>query len=561
MTYRNLHRVVLFFGAILLLTAGVTASAKEPLRALIISGQNNHDWAQTTPVIQQILMQTGRIRVDITERPDQLNAKNLAGYDVVISNWNTFGSGANIQTWPEETRQAYVDFVRNGKGHVVVHAGSSSFPDWQKYQKMCLATWGKGTGHGPMHEFDVRIDTANHPVTAGLKPMKFRDELWHRSAVQPGVTVLASAYSAKEHGGTDQWEPIAMAAPQGEGRSFTLLLGHNVASMQQDNFVQLLQRGTLWAATVDVQGAASAAEHPKLEWKELDDSVALFSNAQVVWQFNYANDQNKAYFHPIAMPGGPTLTWDQPPDHVWHHGLWFSWKYLNRVNYWETNRETGKPDGRTAWSNVDVVKRPDFSATISMNLDFIDPEGTTVMTGKRTVEISAPDPSGSYHLDWTCHLTAGDNDVTLDRTPPPHQADGKPWGGYAGLSVRFAKGLTERSAVTPEGPVEIDKVRCPGKSVAMDYSGILENASVGIAICDHPSNLNHPTPWYTYAANPMSYFSPAVICNQPHTLPAGQSMTLRYRVTVHPNRWDAKRLQEEYGAYVKDSDNTKPLHR
>jgi hypothetical protein len=48
----------------------------------------------------------------------------------------------------------------------------------------------------------------------------------------------------------------------------------------------------------------------------------------------------------------------------------------------------------------------------------------------------------------------------------------------------------------------------------------------------------------------MSYFSPAVICDGPYTLKAGQSFTLRYRVIIHANRWDAPRLDIEYKRFV-----------
>jgi len=50
------------------------------------------------------------------------------------------------------------------------------------------------------------------------------------------------------------------------------------------------------------------------------------------------------------------------------------------------------------------------------------------------------------------------------------------------------------------------------------------------------SNLNAPTP--LYIVQTMGYFSPAVIQRPSHTLPAGESMTLRYRAFVHPQRWD-----------------------
>ena len=36
----------------------------------------------------------------------------------------------------------------------------------------------------------------------------------------------------------------------------------------------------------------------------------------------------------------------------------------------------------------------------------------------------------------------------------------------------------------------------------------------------------------------MSFFSPAVLCYEPITLQAGERLTLRYRVIVHPGRWN-----------------------
>ena len=47
------------------------------------------------------------------------------------------------------------------------------------------------------------------------------------------------------------------------------------------------------------------------------------------------------------------------------------------------------------------------------------------------------------------------------------------------------------------------------------------------------------------------YFNPSVLCYGPHTLKAGQSMTLRYRAMMHFGRWDAERLRVEADRYVK----------
>ncbi|MHB8899135.1 MAG: ThuA domain-containing protein [Thermoguttaceae bacterium] len=233
------------------------APAAEPslppaIRVLLLSGQNNHDWKTTTPKIES----TGRFQVRVEEHPEQLTADSLQACDVILSNWNSWGQaqkGAPAE-WPEPLRQAYVDFVRGGKGHVVVHAGSSSFADWKDYQAVTLAWWQLGqTGHGPVHEFPVRIEAVDHPVTRGLKNFTTRDELWNRPGIQPGAIVLASSWSAAESKGTGAWEPTALAAQVGKGRSFTLLLGHDAAAMENAGYGQLLLRGTEWAATGEVR--------------------------------------------------------------------------------------------------------------------------------------------------------------------------------------------------------------------------------------------------------------------------------------------------------------------
>ena len=229
-------------------------AADKPVKVLILSGQNNHNWRATTPELQSILTQNGRFAVDVTEHPETCDAATFSKYDVLLSNWNTFGKNATVKDWPPQTREAFVNFVRNGGGFVVVHAGGASFPDWSDYQKIIGGTWGKGTGHGPIHEFEVKFTDAKSRITEGLAPFKTTDELWHRMAVQPDKTVLATAFSALDQGGSGNDEPVVLVTQFGKGRCFNLVLGHDVKGMQNPGFQTLLVRGTEWAAT----GAVSA---------------------------------------------------------------------------------------------------------------------------------------------------------------------------------------------------------------------------------------------------------------------------------------------------------------
>ncbi len=213
-------------------------AAEGRLRVLILSGENNHDWRQTTPKLKSILTASARFTVDVTEHPERCNAQTLAPYDALLSNWNAFGNPA-ATNWPPAARGALLDFVRGGKGFIVIHAGGSSFYDWPEYQQLVGASWKMGqTSHGSPHEFTVKpVD--DHPITRGMEPFKTTDELW----VRPGVGSLSHVLAT----GDDQ--PVAFWLEFGKGRGFTLLLGHSAAFMETPGFQSLLLRGTEWAAT------------------------------------------------------------------------------------------------------------------------------------------------------------------------------------------------------------------------------------------------------------------------------------------------------------------------
>lgn len=219
------------------------AWASKRAKVLIVTGANNHNWKASTPVIEKNLEATGRFEVDVELNPETLTAAKLAQYDVLLSNWNAFGKNKPAP-WPEAMKQAYVDFVRNGGGHVVVHAGSSSHYDWDDYHAICLATWRGRTGHGEQHEFPYRATDTVHPITEGLELSKATDELWFRPMVHPNATVLAEAYSKT----TGNWEPSVVAGSFGESRCFTILLGHGDWHMTQEPFKGLLNAGTEWVA-------------------------------------------------------------------------------------------------------------------------------------------------------------------------------------------------------------------------------------------------------------------------------------------------------------------------
>ena len=292
--------------------------------------------------------------------------------------------------------------------------------------------------------------------------------------------------------------------------------------------------------------AAALGAQPGLAWKQTPDSLALTRGDRVVWQFNYKRDGGKPYFHPITVAGSPALTDFRPADHPWHRALWFSWKYINGVLYWEEDRKTGKAPGETELTDVKVTAGDDHAAQFELALSYHPPGKPAVLTEKRTLYVSPPADDGSYFIDWLGVFTAGGADVLLDRTPILGQAKGVAWGGYAGLSLRLAPALRDWKFVDSEGPV--NKVWKEARWMAFGGS-IAKGTSASILVLDHPTSFRHPTLWYLLGG--MPYFSPAVLYQEPYTLPARKSILLKYRIVFQPGPVDRDAAQRQWQQFAK----------
>lgn len=264
-------------GVLALCLLAAPLGAGEPLRALIFSGRNNHEWRETTPFLRQSLLDSGRFDVRVVEEPAGATADTLAGYDVLVLDYNG-------PRWGAATEEAVERFVRSGKGLVAVHAASYAFgglevlgdahkrtgivePPWPEYAKMTGARWTTTpkTGHGPRRVFTVKFSDREHPITRGLgESFPISDELYRNFAFEPGIHVLATAYDDPKFQGTGKDEPIMWTVRYGEGRVFHTALGHDLSAMREPGFVRTFVRGAQWAATGQVNEPVRQPPKPRL---------------------------------------------------------------------------------------------------------------------------------------------------------------------------------------------------------------------------------------------------------------------------------------------------------
>jgi type 1 glutamine amidotransferase len=232
------------------------AQAPPKVKVLILTGVNNHKWAATTPVLREILEQTGRFEVRVNEEGRGNGPETFAPYDVLLLNYNAPPSA----WWDSRAREAMLDFVRNGKGLVSYHASNNAFSGWDEFDKLVGGTWHATAGHAPYHTYTVKIVDAEDPITQGMPPsFAETDELYHGLSMQPNIHILATAYddpnNCGKNGkgcGTGKDEPLIWTLKYGSGRVFQTALGHDVNSLQGPGFRLTLVRGTEWAATGQV---------------------------------------------------------------------------------------------------------------------------------------------------------------------------------------------------------------------------------------------------------------------------------------------------------------------
>jgi uncharacterized protein len=237
------------------------ANHPERIQALIITGQNPHDWRGTTASLRRTLDATEKFETRVVEEFRGGTPEMLAPYSVIILNYYDGGRPAN--RFGERAEQAITDFVRSGKGLVLYHLSLGAFDGWTDYEKMSGGNWRPNQGHhSPAHDFAVEIKDPQNPIMSGLKsPLLIRkDELFANLRWQPegSYDVLATAYDdhslygardTQAKPGPGKEEPILWTTQFGSGRVFVTALGHDPQDTENPAFQITFLRGTEWAAS------------------------------------------------------------------------------------------------------------------------------------------------------------------------------------------------------------------------------------------------------------------------------------------------------------------------
>ncbi len=324
---KNRYTILLALAGILFLFQ--SCQEKTAYRALIITGQSNHNWSASAPILKLLLNQTKLFTTDIAQTPKE--GADMSKFQPDFQKYNVVVVAYNGDAWPEKTNAAFLEYVKNGGGVVIYHEADNSFADWKEYNEIIgIGGWnnrnqkdgpyvyysknqlvvdttaGSAGTHGPQHEFIVRARKADHPILKGLPVtwMHGKDELYSKlRGPAKNMEILATAYADTAKKGTGRDEPMLMTLSYGKGRIFHTAMGHvgkeeHHPATECVGFIVTFQRGAEWAACgnvtqeipLDFPNVACAVYRPDYKQVTLGDDLEKISTYSIENSTRYLTD-------------------------------------------------------------------------------------------------------------------------------------------------------------------------------------------------------------------------------------------------------------------------------
>lgn len=287
--------------------------------------------------------------------------------------------------------------------------------------------------------------------------------------------------------------------------------------------------------------AVSAWAQVKLT--HLSDRVSVNIDGRQFGSLYFGKEANKPFFYPLTTASGVKVTRSfplekvegEPTDHPHQKGLWVGTELLSGMDFWENDSTYRRPRmGKIVLKDISKLTSDAEVGVLGFRADWISPEGQPVIAEDRTMTFySGTENARIFDVDVA--FTALQEVIFED-----HQD--------AVIGIRLSPQFDEKNGGMPVNAEGLrGELATRGKaSRYLDWRTQINHEDVGVAILDHPKNLNAPARWHLrrfgfFTANP---FGRRVF--DPHSESAAkplkpqEKIRLRYRVIVHSGKFDTE---------------------
>ncbi len=253
------------------------------------------------------------------------------------------------------------------------------------------------------------------------------------------------------------------------------------------------------------------------------------------------------YIHPLYGINGEILTEDFPEDHLHHRGIFWAWH-----QFYVNNEKVGDPWScqDISWEVRDVehtVSREE--ATLKTELFWMgqlsgDPSPSSGQEKllKENTTIKCRRFSGQhYEFDFEIELTALHEGTKLGGSE-----DEKGYGGFSARIIlpedlsfygKNGKVVPKNTAVQAEGWINIQGTFDPA-----------QNNQSAITIMYDPKAQKHFHGWILRSEGSMQ--NAAYPGREPVAIEKGSTLTLRYKLVLHPDSWSREKIENIYNKFL-----------
>jgi hypothetical protein len=284
-----------------------------------------------------------------------------------------------------------------------------------------------------------------------------------------------------------------------------------------------------------------------------EDRLRVEANGKLLTEIRSQGFSNPILY-PVNNPAGQSLVRDWPviengrkgeqPDHPHHKSLFIGHQGINGVDFWHEGGSCGTTEQVRV---IEMRSGQDRALLRTLNL-WKDSNGKVICSDTRELQFGVVD--GATFIDLELNVHASHGDLTFAeykdgfiglRTHPHLRLTANP-----GKGVKAVFGNAANSeGVTGNGV-------WGQRANWIHYWGEVEGKDAGVAILSHPSNPRNPSWWHArdYGLIAVNPFGPKRSKGDGQlALPAGHSLTLRYRFLFHDLPGDLANIAKRYMAY------------
>ncbi|WP_411274544.1 PmoA family protein [Daejeonella sp.] len=312
----------------------------------------------------------------------------------------------------------------------------------------------------------------------------------------------------------------------------------------------------------NAQMPRGSSERFKITENKLGKRIDISIDGKPFTSYIYPDELMKPVLYPLRTSQGTLITrgWPMDPrpgervDHPHHVGLWFNYGDVNGLDFW--NNSTDIPAskkngfGTIKHSAVRKMTGGNNNAELEVTMDWQKPDGTKLLTEETKFIFS--EVGATRTIERITTLKALGEDISFK--------DNK----EGLLGIRLARELEHPSK---KAEIFTDATGKATSVAQLNNEGIMGkyrssegkegddvwgtrgnwvnlNSKIGaepisLVILDHPTNIGYPTYWHArgyglFSANPLGQKEMSAGKQELNfKLPAGKSVTFRYKVLIH----------------------------